>query len=451
MKKIEEKVINFISQYKLIDKGDHILVAFSGGPDSVFALYFLQKYQKKYNIKLSAMHLNHLLRGNESDQEEIFASNFCRERNINFYSYKIDVKKKSKSEKISIEEAARKLRYDRLTKMAEQLKCNKIVTAHNLTDNTETVLLNLFSGTGSSGLSGIPIQRKNIVRPFLCLAKEKIIKYLEKSGTKFKVDSSNLSDDFKRNYIRNQILPLIRMKINPAVDEAIFRSMKNQNEKVNLKAFGYLIDKFIKKHDSKFVIDLRLADLFDGEIPGEILKVIFRDKFNLEFQHDDYVKLNSLIKKQKGKIVNLKGNITALREDDSILIEHKIESDQVDKKLKVGHQLQIGDKTIGIEKVSPVVNFKKKISGEEFISADKLSPNFHLRNWLPGDSFYPIGMKSKKKVSDFLTDLKLPSSTRKNHLVLLNRNHIVWVVGLRISDKVKITNKTKRVYKLWVN
>lgn len=452
MKKTEQKVLRFIEQNKLITAGDKILVAFSGGPDSVFALHFLEKFKRKYKIDLRAVHFNHGLRGKESDADEIFSKEFCKKRSIPLEIVKLNVKSFSKKNKISIEEAARILRYDNLKKNAEKTRSTKIVTAHNQSDNTETILLNLFSGTGFSGFSGIPIQRGNIIRPFLCLTKQEISNYLKHEKISFRVDSSNMKDDYKRNYIRNRILPLIRLKLNPAVDEALFRSSKNFENALflNHKLIDHIIAEYVTHNSNAVSFPLLFADLFDGSIPGEILKIIFKRYLKHEFEYDDYLKINSLIQKQKGKKIQLSKKLIALREEESIRIELIGKPSNNNFKLKPGDQVNLGSNIIGIELVkSENVQFKNN-GKVEFISADEMKENFILRTWKFGDKFKPLGMKNFKKVSDFLTDSKISVSERKNQLVLTNRNQIVWIVGLRIDDRYKLNSKTKKIYKLWV-
>lgn len=452
MKKTEQKVLSFIEQNKLISAGDKILVAFSGGPDSVFALHFLEKFKRKYKIDLRAVHFNHELRGKESDADEIFSKEFCKNRSIPFEVIKLNVKSFSKKNKISIEEAARNLRYNNLQQLAEKTLSTKIVTAHNQSDNTETILLNLFSGTGFSGFSGIPIQRGNIIRPFLCLTKQEISDYLEHEKISFRVDSSNMKDDYKRNYIRNRILPLIRLKLNPAIDEALFRSSKNFENALflNHKLIDHIIAEYVTHNSNAVSFPLLLADLFDGTIPGEILKIIFKRYLKHEFEYDDYVKINSLITKQKGKKIQLSKKLIALREEESIRIELSGKTSNQIVTLKADGQIEYDSKIIGIELVkSENVQFKNN-GKVEFISAEGMNENFILRTWKFGDKFKPLGMKNFKKVSDFLTDLKISVSERKNQLVLTNRNQIVWIVGLRIDDRYKLSSKTKKIYKLWV-
>lgn len=451
MKKTEEKIIRFINENNLIDKGDKVLVAFSGGPDSVFAIHFLHKFQKKYSIKLAAVHFNHGLRGIEANDDQKFAKQVCEKMGIPFISKKLNVKKFAETGKLSIEEAARELRYKELEKLSSQEKFNKIVTAHNLSDNTETVILNLLSGTAASGLSGIPIRRGNIIRPVLCVTKTEIIEYLLKDEIAFRKDSSNFNDDFKRNFLRNKILPLMRGKINPKLDDAVYRSTKNieTGNVLNLKVIDYFLSNFVKHINDSYEVDLKLCEIF-GELPGEILKYFFRKNFNHEFKHQDYVRINKLVHNQSGKKLNLGKNIYVYRENNCLRIVTETKKNNEAFKIKAGEIIKYGTKTIGIKEADAIADIRKK-KDYELISADNLDEEFELRIWEPGDLFKPIGFNGTKKVSDFLTDLKISSSEKKNQLVLINRNQIVWIVGLRISENVKITKTTKRVYKLWVN
>lgn len=449
MKKTEEKIIRFIDSGKLIVKGERILVAFSGGPDSVFALHFLNKFKKKYNIHLSAVHFNHQLRGDESDSDEKFSKQLASNLGVELFVFKLDVKKLAKEKKLSIEEAARKLRYQKIDNLCREKQFDKVVTAHNLSDNTETVLLNLLNGTSASGLSGIPVKRDNIIRPILCVTKAEILEYLDNSGIIYRVDSSNMSDDFKRNYLRNRILPLLRGKINPQLDEAVFRTTSNLKSQLNHldESIKYFISEFAVLKENRVDIRLKIVDAL-GEIPGELLKVLLESKFGSEFRHDDYLKVNSLAKNQKGRKLNLGGGINVYKENDLLRFLKEAPDSAGEIEFTAGNKAKLGNVLVNIKEAEIEAGLSKK-KDYELISADGLDEKFLLRTWKQGDIFKPLGFKGTKKVSDFLTDAKIPSSEKKNKLVLINRNKIIWVVGLRISDEVKITNKTKRVYKLW--
>ena len=204
-KTIEQKVISFIKKNNLISNAKNLLIGLSGGADSVFALHFFNKFSKKYNIEIAAIHVNHNLRGKESENDEIFCRKFCKELGVKLYNSSVDVSSFAKKNKKSIEEAARILRYREFAKVVKVSNSDLVVTAHNNDDNTETVLLNIVSGAGLNGISGIPLKRENIVRPFICLSKDDIIKYLIESKIKFVEDSSNKNLNFKRNFFRYKI------------------------------------------------------------------------------------------------------------------------------------------------------------------------------------------------------------------------------------------------------
>lgn len=449
MKKIEEKVINFIDTYSLINPNENLLIAFSGGPDSVFALHFLNKFRKKFKCNISAVHFNHNLRGNESNEDEFFVDTQCKKFGIELNIIQLDVKNYARNNKLSIEEAARILRYNELSKIATSQSIDKIITAHNLDDNAETILMNLFSGTGISGLSGIPIKRDKFIRPFLCLKKKEIIDYLDNHNLSYRIDSSNLINDFKRNFFRNKILPLIE-KVNPSFNVALFRSSQNliKQKEFETKTLEFLLKNFIKKIKNGFELNLDLINIYD-EIPGEFLKIFLNKYFNYQLEHKDYTKINNLAINQKGKSISLKKFIRVVKENDSLVFTSKKNNTKIESiEIKIGEAKNIFGKTIFIEEVKK----SEKISpiSYELISADNLDNKFVVRKWKSGDKFKPLGMKKEKKVSDFLTDLKIPASTKKDKLVMLNRNQIIWIVGLRISDEVRITNETKKVIKLWI-
>ncbi|MCX7876532.1 MAG: tRNA lysidine(34) synthetase TilS [Melioribacteraceae bacterium] len=451
MKTIEQKVINFIQLNDLIQKKDKLLIALSGGADSVFALHFFYKFKKKFNCSFSAVHFNHNLRGVESDNDEKFVKNICNSLGIELFIIKLNVRESAKKNKMSIEEAARELRYFHLNKLAEENNFTKIVTAHNKNDNTETILQNLFSGTGIKGLTGIPIQRGKIIRPILSLEKNEIVDYLTKHKIRFITDSSNFSNEFKRNYLRNEILPLIKYNINPSVDDALFRFAKNVNEYFQFEnvTCENLIKHHVKFLSDRIEISLELKNIY-GFIPGVLLKKIFEQNLNVNFGYKDFEKINDITNKQKGKSILIRKHLQAIREKDSIILTtpKKINNEEI--KIKLGEKKRFNNYTIKIEKADLNENFSKN-KNTELISFDDLEENFLIRYWKDGDKFKPLGLNHYKKVSDFLTDLKIPSNQKRKIPVLINRNKIVWVIGLRISDEVKITKNTKRAIKLCLN
>ncbi len=453
MKKIEQKVFEFIAQYGLIQEGDKLLIAVSGGPDSVFALYLLNRFKKKFKVDLTVLHFNHSLRGKESDDDQMFVSDLCKKLKVPCHFVILDVKTHASANKYSIEESARILRYENLQILSAKLKCNKIVTAHTQNDNTETVLLNLLSGTGAGGFTGIPIKRGSIIRPLLCLTKEEILEYLKQSGIQYRIDSSNLQSDFKRNFIRNNVIPLLKEKVNPSLDAAVFRSSKILEGTLksilsgNYKKAG----RYLKYENDRLKINNKLFELHEESVAGELLKDSLARYYKYQFYYSDFLKLIKLSRAHRGKSIQLRKDLIAVKESDSIFILTKSGRDEdFFFELELDSEISVGKKRIGIKKVD---RSDVRYNGEgnvEYISADNSDGMFILRKWKSGDRFIPLGMKGYKKVSDFLTGNKISSVEKKNQLLLTNRNNIVWIIGLRIDDRFKVTSKTKKIYKLWM-
>lgn len=451
MNATEQKVIRFISENNLILSGDRILIGLSGGPDSVFLLHFLNKFQKKFRIEIGAAHVNHLLRGKESDRDELFCKTICREISIPFFSIRKKVKSYSLKHKISLEAAGRKIRYDYFEKISNQHRYNKIATAHNADDNTETVLLNLIKGAGLKGISGIPIKRKNFIRPILVLSKNEILNYLEKKLFEYRVDSSNLSNEYERNYLRNEIIPLIQKNINPAITNSVL------NTSINLQRLNAGLTEISANLKSKITVipgvkvSIPVGFIVDENefISSYLIKEIVDENFSVKFESNDIKKILLLVNKTSGKSEELSSKLVGYRERDKIIIKKKSgESTHDNKIISVGDKIKINGRVFSIlkykfEKVQ--LSSSKNI---EYISADKLKDNFIIRNWRKGDKFYPIGMKGSKKVSDYLNDIKINSFEKKDQLVLENDGKIVWIIGQRLDDRFKLKSNSKKVLKL---
>lgn len=448
MKVLEQDIIKFIKDNNLICEGDKILVALSGGPDSVFLLNFLNKRKKYFNIKLIAAHVNHLLRGERANQDALFCKRLCDAMNIKFYSSEIDVKSFAKKNKASLEEGARILRYNELGKCANENNCNKIATAHTINDNAETMLLNIIKGTGLNGVCGIPIIRDNIIRPLLCVEKNDILSALKNAKIRFRIDESNEDEKYERNYIRRSLIPLIK-KLNPSLEKTllnssfVFRSIKKiVDDKIKLSAKD-----IVKLGNDEMIINLALIDDNFEEYAGELSRRFIKKKFNLEPTYKDVVKIIKLVYNQKGRKAELSGGLEAVRESDRIIVRQKKTSDKYKEiKFSFGESINLDGKTIRVDLILKKETVFQK--GKEFINADNLSGEFVLRRWRAGDKFIPLGMKSFKKVSDFLSDAKIDSTKKKDQLALIDKGNIIWLVGLRIDERYKITDKAKTTAEL---
>ncbi len=451
MKSIEQKVIKFIAEKNLIEYGDKILVALSGGPDSVFMLHFLAKYKKKYNVELSAIHINHMIRGKDALDDREFCRKFSLNLGLKFYSFNRNVKYYAKKNNLSIEESGRILRYKDFNNTLKKIGYNKIATAHNCSDNTETILLNLIKGTGIRGISGIPAKRENIIRPILSLTKEEIVKYLKFHKLEYRIDYTNFSGDYERSYLRNNIIPLIKNKLNPNLEKTIFNSSE-----IFKNIASFLDDKILKNSEEFF--EFRKGELLipvskfkeiDNGLRGYLLKNILEEKFGIQTSYNDFKKIESLLNKDAGKKVDLSQNLKAFRERDYIIISSNQEVENFKPVLiKDGDSLKIKERTLTIKSEIQAPKIYSGSKMREYISANKVSGDFILRKWKIGEKFFPLGLKGSKKISDFLNEQKISSSKKKEQLVLTNHGQIVWVLGLRLDDRFKVTNNTEKVIEL---
>ena len=454
MDRTEQKFLRFVDERELINAGEKILVGFSGGPDSVFLLHLLNKFRIRLKIHLSAVHINHSLRGKDAVEDEQFCRNYCSDTNVEFTSVKKNVRSFALKQGISLEEAGRILRYKEYNRILKQNKLDKIATAHNSNDNTETVLLNLIKGTGLDGISGIPVIRENIIRPVLCFSKEEILAYLNKNNLLYRTDKSNEESGFERNFLRNRVIPLLKEKINPSIDSAVLISSENFR---NIR--DYVLTKetesFRKtKKDPKGNLLIRLEDIEKAEssLRGLLLKTMVERELKIQMFSADIKKILSLADAQTGRKIELSGGIVVFKERDHLkVINGSIRQDNYMTTIRIGEERDTPDGKIAIKKCDRDSIIYSNNKNKEYISADTVSPEFTIRRWKEGDSFHPLGMKGSKKVSDFLNEQKVESFGKKNHLILLNRNKIVWIIGLRIDDRFKITSSTHKILELCLN
>ncbi len=455
LKTIEQKTLKFILDNNLLESGDSVLIALSGGADSIFLFNFLYKFKRRFNITLGCFHLNHNLRGAESKRDEKFCHKLAAETNCRFFSSSKNVKLYADRNGISVEEAGRELRYREFDRHSKKYKFNKIATAHHSDDNTETILLNIIKGAGIKGLTGIPVKRGNIIRPLLCLSKDEILNYLNEKKIAYCFDSSNVNVDYYRNYLRNEIIPLIKNKLNPQFDNAVLRMsgvIKNLTGFID-NEINSMISEASEFKRNELKVYLSGFNKLNSNLHGEFFKEIINRYFEIDLEYRNVIDLSSLIKKESGKKISLSGKLIAAKERDYLLISLKLNKKVSRNSINLipGQTKKIGRYSISVSEVKKSsVNFDM-FPDREYISADNVKGKLQIRNWANGDKFFPLGMKHSKKISDFLNEQKIESFMKKDHLVMINSDNILWVVGLRIDDRYKVTKRTKRVLELCLN
>ncbi len=444
----------FSRRRRLIEERNKIIAAVSGGADSIVLLDLLAKEQEAFGLSIVVAHFNHQLRGVESEGDEQFVAQRARHYGFEFYVERANTAEYSRVTKTGIQDAARKLRYEFFDKLLISSGFDKIATAHHADDNAETILLNLFRGAGVQGLSGIPVYRedKKIVRPLLFAQREEIDLYVNAEQLTFRTDSSNAKDHYTRNFIRHNILPPVKKEVNPNLVMTLSRSAELFRE---LEAF--------LTYTARQSYELLIARKTDEELHLSISKlrsnpvllqqyVIMLAADQLAHRKLDYDQVNAILDLTEG----LTGSWVAISKeyvvfrDRENLVMRKTEP-ITDFKITVqpNHRYDFEKFRFASEVVeSNTVQFEA--NGTEFVDADAVTGNeLVLRSWGDGDSFVPLGMKTKKKISDFFVDAKIPIYEKHQIPILETKDgQVVWVCGQRIDDRFKITSATKRVMKL---
>ena len=421
----KHRVQKFIEEKALFTLQDKVLVALSGGADSVALLRVLLSL----GYTCECMHCNFHLRGEESDRDEAFVKALCEEYSVLLHVTHFDTETYAKEHHQSIEMAARELRYAWFHQLKEERKASVIAVAHHRDDSVETFLLNLMRGTGIDGLKGIPVRNGYVVRPLSQESREDILDYLKAIHQDYVTDSTNLQDQYVRNKIRLNILPLMK-EINPSVMESIQNTSFRLSEVASIyhQGIDYRLNQIVKKNSDDFM-QVSIADVLNDIAPNALLHELLSPLgFNSEQVRDVY---RSLEHSQSGKrFLSKEWELIRDRED---LLLHRIKQEETAPELIVEEIEYTPDFIIPRDKHIACMD------------ADKVEMPLTIRKWQVGDKFVPFGMTGKKKVSDYLTDRKMSLYQKDNQYVVCSGDHIVWIVNERNDNRFRITPHTKRV------
>lgn len=418
-------VQKFIDEKGLFTVKDRVLVALSGGADSVALLCVLHSL----GYRCECAHCNFHLRGEESDRDEAFVRSLCGALSVPLHVEHFDTTAYASGHHLSIEMAARELRYEWFSRLCRELPASVVAVAHHRDDSVETFLLNLMRGTGIDGLRGIPAQNGRVVRPLLQQSRADILDYLHAIGQDFVTDSTNLQDEYLRNKIRLNILPLM-CELNPSLVESIDETAQRLSE----VAAVYHRDrtetiKRLMNRVSESLLKVSISDILTDIAPLSFLhELLFPLGFNASQVKDIY---RSLTVEQPGKRFYSKE--WAVLRDREHLIVQKQEGEQAVPRLTVEE----------VERTSSfVIPRDKQVA---CLDADKVQLPLEVRKWRQGDKFIPLGMKGKKNVSDYMTDRKFSLFEKDNQYVVCSGDDIVWLVNERCDHRFRITDSTRRV------
>ncbi|MBO4251282.1 MAG: tRNA lysidine(34) synthetase TilS [Clostridia bacterium] len=420
--------------------GKTVAVAVSGGEDSMALLHFCADNQAKFRIKTVALNVEHGIRGESSQKDSAFVKDYCFTHGIPLLEYRVDSLKKSKTDKISVEQAARALRYECFFDAIENKKCDAIFTAHHAADNLESVLLNLFRGTGIKGLVGIKNYGDKIYRPLLKVGKEEIAAYVKQNGLPFVNDETNFCDDYTRNFLRLNVIPKLK-EVFPEAEKSILRlseTAKAEDEFLDSAAVAALLQEgkaYSIKIDTPRVILARAI-------------VIALKNLGITY---DYEKIHvddvcALTEKKSGKSVDLPRGVKAIREYDKIVL-YKGASDENKKKslhFRVGTHALNG-RNVNIESCGKVE--ADQLKAGLYADLDKIPQDAEIRQRKNGDRFTKFG-GGTKSLSDYLTDKKIPKKDRDGLLIVASGSEVLAIAGVAISDKIKVDKNTQNIIRI---
>ncbi len=449
-----QKVNKTINRYSMISDGDHLLIGLSGGPDSVCLAVMLDRLKKEFNLSLSAVYVDHGLRPDEVKGEIDFCKSFCEDRQIDFYSKEVDVRTCMKDKESNLQQAARELRYGVYEETANQINASKIALGHNADDQAETVLMRLLRGAGRKGLSGIPPVRGNIIRPLIEVTKKEIEDSLTQNS--FMVDSSNLREDYFRNWIRLKIMDEIKTR-NPSVIQDICRTadiIREEDDYLEIVVTKTLMRLISRKSDSS--IELFLIPL--GTIEKPILRRVLRRAIDavkglrgIDFVHvEDIMRL--IKKGRSGDRLDLPKGIRVIK-DYSLLKFLTDEPARIGEyELQPSSEIQIREAGIRLKAVvGPELEQEADGKTEALFDAAAVKFPLKIRPRFEGDFFYPSGFGKRKKLQDFFVDEKVPRDERDRVPIVLSENDIIWVAGHRADDRFKVTGKTENILRLIIS
>ncbi len=462
---LERQVAYFVQQNKLFPRGSQLLLAVSGGPDSVCLLYILFRIRQELDIKLHIAHLDHQLRGKESEADADYVRKIAADLNVAVTIDKMDVKAYKKGKGISLEEAAREVRYNFLSDIAIAIGTDYIVTGHTLDDNAETLLLHLIRGTGTRGLIGLkPISRWQlndkrfyIARPLLKVSRQQTVNYCWENEIKPRLDISNLSLSPLRNRIRQKLLPLLE-SYNPGVVDALLRISTIARDEIDLldAVVSHIWPLLIIERDSFVILKKDRFNKLPLALKRHLLRAVIENLVgslkDIETSHIEAIL--EVMDKPAGRRIDLPSGLILSIEYDRFVIgimnvntcPYPVISDE--QHIQVPGRTAVSGWLVNAEIVEPNLMTREANGFVACFDLDKTGLELKISYRKPGDRFQPLGMTGMKKLNEFMIDEKIPRHWRQRIPIVFSPEHIIWLVGYRIDDRAKVTKKTKRVLRL---
>ena len=437
------EILKVNKKYNLIENNDTIVVGFSGGPDSVFLVEMLKKLKNFINFKIYLVHINHLLRGEDADSDENFSFEYAKKNNLEIFIKRIPVKEIAKEVGKTLEEVGREERYKFFSEIYKKVGANKIATAHNKDDQIETFLFRLIRGASLQGLEGIKIKNNNIIRPISEIYKKDILDYLNKNEIQYKIDKTNFENEFTRNSIRLDLIPFIEKRYNIKFKDKIFSLIEeikenNQNNSLNLTDYTDSKNKIILEK-IKFLSNLDKKNLFN----------LFLNKKNIEVNRNKIDEINSLIKSNGTKKIDLDKSYRVVKDYIHLYIEEKKENYTINNsvtQLKIPSEQIFDNFKISVNIVENLDIPRKK---NQYLLDALYNDIIEVRYRKEGDRIF-LGEKHSKKIKEVFIDQKIPKDIRDRLPIFLYNNKIFWIYNVKKAYIPKINKNENKLIKVLI-
>ena len=441
--KLFREILNINKKYNLIENNDIIVVGFSGGPDSVFLVEMLKKLQCFFNFKIYLVHINHLLRGEDADSDENFSFEYAKKNNLEIFIKRIPVKEIAKEIGKTLEEVGREERYKFFSEIYEKVGANKIATAHNKDDQIETFLFRLTRGTSLQGLEGIKTKNNNIIRPISEIYKKDILEYLNKNEIQYKIDKTNFENEFTRNSIRLDLIPFIEERYNIKFKDKIFSLIEeirenNQNNSLNLSDYT----------DSKNRILLEKIKFLSNFDRKNLLGLFLNEK-NIEVNRNKIDEINSLIKSNGTKKIDLNKTYRIVKNYTHLYIEEKREDNTINNstiQLKIPSEQVFNNFKISIEIAKNLDIPKEK---NQYLLDTLYNDIIEVRYRKEGDRIF-LDENHSKKIKEIFIEHKIPKDIRDRIPIFLYNNNIFWIYNVKKAYIPKIDQDISKLVKVLI-
>jgi tRNA(Ile)-lysidine synthase len=456
-KLFREKVQSTVVRYHLLQPHDRVVVAVSGGPDSIALLFSLFLLRDSFSLKLFFIHINHLIRGEEARKDADFTAGFARKLGIPGRILNSDVALLAREKKLSLEQAGRYARYALLRRHAHQLCATRVATGHNIDDQAETILMNLLRGAGSRGLRGIhPCVGGLIIRPLLEVSRDEIMAFLSHHKLEYRTDTSNFLDRHLRNRIRNNLMPMLVREYNPHMRETLWTTcqMLKDDDDILQKISGRLFKRLSDCGRDSVMLDISSISSLPMALQRRVLRIAVESlKGNLDdisFNHIE--RLRESMTKRVGSTVNLPGAMSGERKYQHLVIFKTPCAEECAEVKEAELEIpgMVNPEGLNIRIRTEICSYHPSsfttTGREAFFDMDRAIMPLRIRKRKHGDRFVPLGMGGSKKLKEFLIELKIDRKRRDSIPLLVDKeDRIMWVVGYRIDDRFKVTPSSQRI------